>query len=409
MTQTDRRSLDQIKRETEQTRAGLTQTVEELRTSVTETAQDIRERISPAAIKAEVSGYIRTRGEQLVEDMTASARRNPLQALAIGVSIGYPLLRIVRAIPLPIIMVGAGVYLAGSKTAKAATQKASDAAYEMSDELMRRSKDWREDLGDRAAAAKSYASEKIDRLNEAVSGGADRLGRAAGTVGDTMSRTTSAAGNTIASGSSQLQDTAASLRSSVTERAADVKDQGLRMAASAADAAREAAANAAAAGKKIASDARDTSLEAMRRARDTASDLGGRAGTTVMQTIEQNPLLVAGAGLVIGAVIASALPRSDLEADVLGRAGKAIKRGAQAAAAQGVEAAKDAVTGVYQETLRQAQAEGLDPDGLSKAANDIGQRVRRVAEAAVTTAFDPEHEQRPQQQSSNASGDRNHG
>src|SRR3954466_3577105 len=159
MAQTDNRSLQEIRRETEQTRAGLTNTVEELRTSVTETAQDIRERISPAAIKAEVSGYIRTRGEQLMEDITASARKNPLQALAIGVSVGYPLLRMVRAIPLPIIMVGAGVYLAGSKTAKAATQKASDAAYDMSDELMRRSKDWREDLGERAAAARSYATE----------------------------------------------------------------------------------------------------------------------------------------------------------------------------------------------------------------------------------------------------------
>jgi hypothetical protein len=44
---TDTRSLQQIKRETEQTRAGLTATVEQLKTSVAETASDIRHRYQP--------------------------------------------------------------------------------------------------------------------------------------------------------------------------------------------------------------------------------------------------------------------------------------------------------------------------------------------------------------------------
>ena len=95
----DTRSLQQIKRETEQTRAGLTDTVEQLRSSVAETASDIRQRISPDAIKAEVSGYIKSRGEALMDDITAAARRNPMQALAIGTSVAYPLLRIARADP----------------------------------------------------------------------------------------------------------------------------------------------------------------------------------------------------------------------------------------------------------------------------------------------------------------------
>ena len=97
---TDTRSLQQIKRETEQTRAGLTSAVEQLKTSVAVTASDIRHRISPDAIKAEVSGYIRSRGEQLMNDVTSAARRNPMQAVAVGASIAYPLLRIARAIPL---------------------------------------------------------------------------------------------------------------------------------------------------------------------------------------------------------------------------------------------------------------------------------------------------------------------
>ncbi|MEA2881273.1 MAG: hypothetical protein QOH32_492, partial [Bradyrhizobium sp.] len=356
-------------------------------------ANDIRERIRPEAIKAEVSDYIRSRGEQLMDDITAAARKNPLQAVAVATTLGYPLLRMVRAIPVPILMVGAGLFLAGSKTAREATQQASDYAADLSEEALRRSQNLRDELGQRASAAKSYAAGQIDRLNNAVASGTDRITR---TAGD--------AGNTLSSGTDQLQGTVTSMGASMADRAAELKDQGLRMAASAADAAREAAADAAATGKKFASDARDRSLEAMRTARDTASDLGGRAGNTVVQTIEQNPLLVAGVGLVIGGLIASALPRTALETGLAGAATGELKRRAQAAAAGGFQAAREAVSDVVEKVTEQAQAQGLDPDALDRTARDLGQKVRRVAEAAVTTAFDPS-----QQQRSNASGDNSHG
>ena len=80
-------SLSELKRESEQTRASLTQTVERLRTGVSETAGDIRKRLSPESIEAGVSDYVRSRGERLVEDVTAAARRNPMQAVALGASI----------------------------------------------------------------------------------------------------------------------------------------------------------------------------------------------------------------------------------------------------------------------------------------------------------------------------------
>src|SRR4030081_2988554 len=138
---TDTRSLQQIKRETEQTRAGLTDTVEQLKTSVAETASDIRHRISPQAIKAEVSDYIKSRGEQLLHDVTSAARRNPMQAVAVGASVAYPLLRLARAIPLPVLMLRAGVFLAGSKTGKAYTQRPSDVAADLADQATRRAHD----------------------------------------------------------------------------------------------------------------------------------------------------------------------------------------------------------------------------------------------------------------------------
>jgi hypothetical protein len=342
MPQTNTHSLQQIKRETEQTRAGLTDTVEQLRTSVAETASDIRQRISPDAIKAEVSDYIKSRGERLLNDLTAAARRNPMQAVAVGASVAYPLLRLARTIPLPVLMVGAGLFFAGSKTGQAATQKASEAVSDLSDKVGGRARDFGNQVGESAPAAKTYASDQLDRVSAAVSGGTDQVSRAADTAAATLAAT--------------VQDIASGATS---------------------------------AGQRAIGTAADTGLDAARAVRDKASDLTERAGKTIFETIEQNPLLVAGVGLLVGGLIASALPRSDIEDDLVGDASTAVKRHAQTAASQGFDTAKNAVGEVVDEASQQAREEDLTPDGIGKAAQDIGQRVRRVAETAVTTAFEP--------------------
>jgi len=410
MPQTDTRSLQEIKRETEETRAGLTDTVEQLKTSVADTASEIRQRISPDAIRAEVSDYIKSRGERLLNDVTAAARRNPMQAVAVGASVAYPLLRLARAIPLPVLMVGAGLFFAGSKTGQAATQRASDVASDLSGEVVRRTREFGDQIGESASAAKAYASDQLHRVSAAVSGGTDRV-----------SRTADAAGATIVSESKTLQDRAASVGETLSDRAADLRDQGVRMAGAAAATAQEKAASFGSSLTDIATDLRDQGLRtassaattvqdiaanattiarsaagttayAGRAVRETASDLTERARKTIFQTIEQNPLLVAGVGLLIGGMIASALPRSDIEDGLVGDASIAVKRQAQAAASHGLDVAKNAVGEVYDEAARQAEAEGLTSNGIGKAAQDLGQRVRRVAESAVTTAFEPAQE-----------------
>jgi hypothetical protein len=411
MPQTDSRSLQQIKRETEQTRAGLTDTVEQLKSSVAETASDIRHRISPDTIKAEVSDYIRSRGEQLVNDVTAAARRNPMQAVAVGASVAYPLLRLARAIPLPVLMVGAGLFFAGSKTGQSATQKASDVAADLSEEVSRRAREFGDQVGETTAAAKAYVSDQLDRAGTAMSGGTDQVGRAVGM-----------AGATLTSGTRDIQDKAASLTGSLAQRAADLKDDGVRAAGSTVDTVQDFASGAAAVARRAAnttadagidaaratrdkaSDLTDSGIDAVRTAGKRASDLADQAGKTIFQTIEQNPLLVAGVGLLVGGLIASAFPRSQIEDDLVGDTSTAVKRRAQAAASQGLETARNAAGEIYDETSRRAEAEGLTTDGLGKAAEDLRQRVRRVAEAAVTTAFDPEQEH---QQTSNNGGNHN--
>jgi hypothetical protein len=394
MADADTRSLQQIKSETEQTRAGLTSTVEQLKTTVAETVSDIRHRISPDAIKAEVSNYIRSRGEQLMNDVTSAARRNPMQAVAVGASIAYPVLKIARAIPLPILMVGAGLFFAGSKTGQAATQKASDMAADLSEEMVRRAHDLSDQVQDTASSAKNYASDQYERISSAVAGGSSQVKGAA-----------DVAGATIGSRSGKIKDSAVSAGPAMADRANSLKDDGLRIAGSAASTVQDVASGALAATRSVASSVADTGADAARSIRAKASNVSDRAGTTILQTIEQNPLLVAGVGLLVGGLIASALPRSEFEDELVGDTSSAAKRQLEAVASKGFDTAKTAVGEVYDETSRQAEAEGLTTEGLGRAAQDISQRVRRVAEAAVTTAFAPSEENHQP----NARGENDHG
>jgi hypothetical protein len=169
-----------------------------------------------------------------------------------------------------------------------------------------------------------------------------------------------------------------------------LKDGVSELASSAMDSSRNIAGDAAAAAKNTASSAGDRGLEADRDVRDSASDYSNRAGKTLVDTIQANPLLVAGVGLLIGGLIATALPKSELEEDLVGEAAAAAKKRASEAASKGFDAAKDVAGEILENVARQAGAEGLTPDQLDQSARDLGQRVRRVAESAVTTAFDPD-------------------
>jgi hypothetical protein len=378
MQQATDRSLLELQREAEQTRAGLTQTVEQLKTSVSDTASEIRQRISPENIKAEVSDYVRSKGERMLEDITEAARRNPMQAFAVGASLAYPLLRVARSIPLPVLMVGAGLFFAGSKTGQSITKKASDMASDLSDELGRRGHDLSAQVGATVNSAKGAVSDAAERAGEAMSVGADQVRRAA---------TPSAADMSL---SDRLKNSAGSLGDAINTRVADVKEGATGLASSTLESSRDIAAGAASTARNAASSATDAGLEAARVARDRASDYSNRAAKTLLDTIQENPLLVAGVGLLVGGLIASALPKSELEDDLVGDAATAAKRRASEAASKGFDAAKGVAGEILENVARQAGTEGLTPDKLDETARDIGQRVRRVAESAVTTAFDPD-------------------
>jgi hypothetical protein len=228
-----------------------------------------------------------------------------------------------------------------------------------------------------AQDAKETVSEGLASAKNAVSEGVDRWAQHAAN-----------AGAALADGSSQLKDKGASLLSGASESIGALA----RKSGEASDlaAAQIGAGAAVADGHLKDSVARvgDMGADAVRQMRDSATRATHRTGELISEVIQQNPLLVGGAGLVAGALLASALPRSDVEKGLLGGASAGVQKIASDTASQGFASARGIASDVFNDVAHKAEEEGLSVDGFSDAARDLGRRARHVAENATTTAFE---------------------
>jgi len=391
----DTRSLEEIKRDTERSRAALTETVDQLRTSVEETASELRERISPRAIKAEMADYFESRGEALVARVKDTVRNNPVQAVAVGAALGYPLLKLLRAIPAPVLMVGAGLYLAGSKTGQAVTQKASDAAVDFAGEVERRAREFTHDAVETATAAGQYAAGSVQAATDAATSRASQFRQAAASSAAEIRGKADDYGKTIASGVDDLRRRATAAGEAFAAEAGDIADKGVGLseavagtlrdtAASVRDAAgsvRDSAADAAARVRSTIGETADAGRDAALKARDRAAALGDQAGRSLVDTISNNPLLVAGIGLVVGGLIASALPRLRVDKKMFTEAGDELSRRARDTVVRGADTVMEAAGAVVQSVSGGAEQSSAAAS-LAEAPEDIGPRLRKVADAS---------------------------
>src|SRR4051812_9025866 len=166
-------SVAELRRDADRTRAHLTGTVEELRSQVADTATHVREAVSPATIKRQVKDYVRESGEDMLQSLQRRARDNPLQAVAIGAGVAYPLWNLFRAVPAPLLLIGAGLALSRSTAVREATDEALARAREAADRAtgMTRQKmeEWRDTAGSVVDRATEVASSARDRVSTAVS------------------------------------------------------------------------------------------------------------------------------------------------------------------------------------------------------------------------------------------------
>ena len=312
-------SVQALRAEAEANRTRLTGTVDALRTQVEDTANDLKERLSPSAIKAEVTDYVRDSRDQLWHSLEQKARDNPLQAVAVGAALAFPAFKLLRAMPAPLLLVGAGLLLSRSTGDSGAMISQATGA-----------------MQDRARSAVDSATEVID----------DATGTARRKLHDAQ--------DYVREGVESVQERAAAATSSVKERVTAAVDDA----------------------KSAVGDVADKVI-------GQGSDLAQQARTAAGSTWDQNPLLVAGVGLLIGSFIAAAFPSTQAEETLFGDASDALRRQAEGIAAKGVDAARTAV----ETATATAREQGLSAEGLASAGETLAGKVRAVAERGVEAAF----------------------
>jgi len=330
------RSVEELRRDSEQSRAELAATVDRLREQIADTAEDIRYKVSPENIKAEVSGFISHKTHGWLDALKQQAMDHPMQAVAAGTAIAVPALRFARGFPLPLLMIGAGLALS-SKTVR-----------------------------DRAAEAAEPALEKV---REAFDETAER----AQSLGDGMRKAMSHAERQAAGMADEVQQTAGGMADAASGMASDLSGRATQAADAMADRVRS--------GMDAAS---EMAKEKMERVRSTATN----APATASKMIRDNAALIGGLGVAIGAILAASLPSTTAEARVVGQASDRVKRAATTAAQSGFEAAKDTVLSAADAAARSVSEADLGGHA-SRITEDVTERLKEVADDVVTTAFDP--------------------
>jgi ElaB/YqjD/DUF883 family membrane-anchored ribosome-binding protein len=366
-------SLDELERDAERTRADLAHTVDELRSRISDTASDIRERVSPAAIKQDVKDYVHQTGQQLYHTVETRARENPLQAVAIAAGLAYPIWRIVSSMPAPILLIGAGIALS-SRSGGAAS--GSRPLYQGGGRLDEASAEIRE----RARYASTAMQDATHRTAETVQ---EAALRARGAMQDTTQRATEALQDATLRTKEQVADAASRVGAAVTSTVDSLTNTVTEAVSGARDAASRAVSTAASAVSGAVSSSYESSAEAAAYAREQAMRAGQQTRETFLQTMERHPLLVGGVGLALGALLASAIPSTAPEKRMFGETSEELQRRAREMASQGYQAARSAAGEFYDDTVRAAKEQGLSVDALREAADDLGNKMKAVAEKAT--------------------------
>ena len=322
-------SVEELRRDSERSRAQLAATVDRLREQITDTAEDLRYKVSPEGIKSEVSDFVSRKTQGWLDTVKQQAMENPMQAIAAGTAVAVPALRLARGFPLPLLMIGIGLALS-SKTVRARAADAAAPAIEKAREL--------------AGEATEYAQ----------------------SLGEDVAETASATGRRAADIAGEAQARATGIADELKGRAAEVTDK----VKASIDAASE------------------TAKDTIARARSSARETATAAPEAARKVIGDNAALIGGLGVALGAIIAASLPDSKAEATVIGKASDGMKRAAGKAAQSGFETAKDAVLSAADAAAKSVTDADLGKHA-SRMTHDASDRLMEAADDVMTAAFKP--------------------
>jgi|RhiMetdeSRZDD1v2_1073273.scaffolds.fasta_scaffold83944_4 uncharacterized protein DUF3618 len=292
---------EQLEREAEQTRAEIASMLEELRS-----------RMTPGQIVDQILDFARdSTGGQFFNNLRRQVTDNPVPVALVGAGIAWFMLS------------GRN----GKRKALAPEQRdISDAYYGT------------EESGDYYGTTGLYGAGVDER--PVGKGIAKRAQKAAGTVAEHAREAGSRVSETASSITSSVTNAASSASSSVAEAASSV--------AGAAGAALEASAS----GARRAAELIGSSGSVLRHNSVAAS-------RSMANFLQEQPLVLAGAGLAIGAALGAMFPATRVENELMGEASDAIKRRAKEVAEEQIEKGKELAGRALDEAKQEADKLGF--------------------------------------------------
>ncbi len=329
----------EVERETFERRDRLASTLDELSASLT-----------PGRVLDEVLSYAKGGGGNFLMGMGKSAASNPLPTLLISTGCAM-------------FLSGRGAFgaLRGGRSAERAEPPRENRP------MHGNGRDHnRPDSPGVAAKAVGAVSAAASSVSETIAGTASGIGNAASGLADSASDMTS-----------RLTQTAKDAAATVSDRANEAGDY----VSSVGESAREYVGGAA-------DRARQTGTQVKRKATLMGQELQGRAATL----FEEYPLVVAAGGLIVGAALASMLPRTRIEDQYLGRTSDTLKDAFTESAADTVERVAESVENVVGVVAAKADEEDLV--GAAKGSiEELTEKVGRTWQAgkdAVNEELQPQ-------------------
>jgi hypothetical protein len=383
---TDRdKTSAEIEREVEATRAGLTATLDEL-----------KDRLSPGQLIDQVFDFSKdSGGREFMNSLGGAVRANPIPVLLIGAGIAW-------------LLAGGGsrnryieedetseTTLAGRRRGRARRGQASwaDDDPELAELEAAGRRGRRGRLGRAEDAAEDAYHSAVHGAEEAAAGIAGRardLGARAGRTGarawDAAAETGAELGSEAASVAGRAASAVGSAAASLAGQAASVVGQAATTVGSAAYSAGRSAGDVAYAyGRSAGEEVYSYGRTAAERAIESVEDAWDYGARSVGGVIEQQPLVAGAIGLAIGAAIGAAIPSTDAEHRLMGERADEIKRRARELAAEQYEQAKQAASHAYEEVREELKAQDLS--GVpGEILGEVTERVKAVAETARSAA-----------------------
>jgi hypothetical protein len=335
---------EQLERETQSCREELGQTLDELRA-----------RMTPGEVVDQLVDYAQdTTGGLFFENFKRQVANNPLPVAVIGAGFAW-------------LMFGKGV---SASRLRRGTASVAD-----------KGRAWLSDSAEGVAATPRKAE---DRLSEAGSRATDAAGSVTTEAREHMRAGAAAVSDAAADAATQTKEAMSGATAQVKDAASQVTDTTVRL--------KDAATGAGAAFGDTVSDTYDRAAAGAGRAATTVASSASRitssaaaSGRDFIDFCRDQPLVLAGIGLAVGAAVGALLPRTHTEDQLMGDVSDELKEQTKEFAGEQLQKAKKVGERAYDAAEREAERQGLSGEAV---ANEATSRIKDTSSIAPSSEVD---------------------